>query len=113
MVVNFSVPIYNGVSRFGAQSGRGTGFRPIFVGLANLAGMLRFRSGDHALVIDGQKIGDMSAVTAQKVRLPVSLPRYPACSTQAPGPHSSLQGANAGSESLAPPSAQRRARHPS
>ncbi|MBX9588495.1 MAG: hypothetical protein K2X43_04265 [Hyphomonadaceae bacterium] len=60
----------DGVSRYGAQSGRGAGFRPIFVGLANLAGMLRFRSGDHALVIDGQKIGDMSAVTAQKVRLP-------------------------------------------
>lgn len=60
----------DGVSRFGAKSGRGGGFRPIFVGLANLSGMLRFRSGDHALVIDGQKIGDMSAVTAQKVRLP-------------------------------------------
>jgi hypothetical protein len=60
----------DGVSRYGAQSGRGAGFRPIFVGLANLAGMLRFRSGDHAFVIDGQKIGDMSAVTAQKVRLP-------------------------------------------
>jgi hypothetical protein len=57
----------DGVSRFGAQAGRGKGFRPIFVGLANLSGALRFRSGDHALVIDGQKIGDMSAVTAQKV----------------------------------------------
>lgn len=60
----------DGVSRFGAQSGRGKGFRPIFVGLANLSGALRFRSGDHALVIDGQKIGDMNFVTAQKVRLP-------------------------------------------
>ena len=60
----------DGVSRYGAQSGRGRGFRPIFVGLANLSGMLRFRSGDHALVIDGQKIGDMSAVTAQKVPIP-------------------------------------------
>lgn len=57
----------DGVSRFGALAGRGKGFRPIFVGLANLSGALRFRSGDHALVIDGQKIGDMSAVTAQKV----------------------------------------------
>jgi len=56
-----------GVSRFGAQSGRGMGFRPIFIGLANLTGVLRFRSGDHALVIDGQKFGDMNAVTAQKV----------------------------------------------
>jgi hypothetical protein len=60
----------DGVSRFGAQSGRGKGFRPIFVGLANLSGVLRFRSGDRGLVIDGQKIGDMSAVTAQKVRIP-------------------------------------------
>ena len=60
----------DGVSRFGSQSGRGKGFRPIFVGLANLSGALRFRSGDHALVIDGQKIGNMSAVTAQKVHLP-------------------------------------------
>jgi hypothetical protein len=60
----------DGVSRYGAQSGRGKGFRPIFVGLANLSGALRFRSGDHALVINGQKIGDMRAVTAQKVRLP-------------------------------------------
>jgi hypothetical protein len=60
----------DGVSRHGTQSGRGKGFRPIFVGLANLSGVLRFRSGDHALVIDGQKIGSMSAVTAQKVPMP-------------------------------------------
>ena len=60
----------DGVSRFGAQSGRGRGFRPIFVGLANLSGELRFRSGDHALVIEGQKIGDVQAVIAQKARLP-------------------------------------------
>ncbi len=60
----------DGVSRYGAQSGRGKGFRPIFVGLANLSGVLRFRSGDHSLVIDGQKIGDMSAVTAQKAPIP-------------------------------------------
>jgi hypothetical protein len=59
----------DGVSRFGAQSGRGAGFRPIFVGLANLGGALRFRSGDHALVIHGRKIGEMSTVTAQKVSL--------------------------------------------
>jgi hypothetical protein len=38
--------------------------------LFNLAGKLRFRSGDHALAIDGQMIGDMSAVTAQKVPIP-------------------------------------------
>lgn len=60
----------DGVSRFGAAAGRGRGFRPIFVGLANLSGALRFRSGDHALVIDGQKIGAVAATTAQKVRIP-------------------------------------------
>lgn len=57
----------DGVSRYGPEAGRGSGFRPIFIGLANLSGTLRFRSGDHALVIDGQKIADMSATTAQKV----------------------------------------------
>lgn len=57
----------DGVSRFGPSAGRGHGFRPIFVGLANLSGLLRFRSGDHALVIDGQAIDVMAAKTAQKV----------------------------------------------
>jgi hypothetical protein len=56
----------DGVSRFGPQAKRGHGFRPIFVGLANLSGSLRFRSGDHALVIDGQKIDKMVAKTGQK-----------------------------------------------
>jgi hypothetical protein len=56
----------DGVSRFGPQAKRGQGFRPIFVGLANLNGSPRFRSGDHALVIDGQKIDTMGTKTAQK-----------------------------------------------
>jgi anti-sigma regulatory factor (Ser/Thr protein kinase) len=56
----------DGVSRYGRQAKRGNGFRPIFVGLANLSGMLRFRTGDHALIIDGQKIDIVSAKTAQK-----------------------------------------------
>ncbi len=34
-----------GVSRHGANTGRGLGFRPLFIGLANLNGSLRFRSG--------------------------------------------------------------------
>ena len=42
-----------GVSRYGADSGRGMGFRPIFTGLMNLYGELRFRSGEHALTMDG------------------------------------------------------------
>jgi hypothetical protein len=45
--------ISEGVSRFGPNCGHGFGFRPLFVGLANLCGALRFRSGDAALTIDG------------------------------------------------------------
>lgn len=59
----------DGVSRFGSAANRGHGFRPIFVGLANLSGLLRFRSGDHALVIDGQMVEVVSAKVAQKARL--------------------------------------------
>jgi len=44
----------DGVSRHGSGSGHGNGFRPLFTGLANLNGALRFRSGDHALTIEGQ-----------------------------------------------------------
>jgi len=48
-----SLALTDGVSRFGTASGRGLGFRQIFVGLAYLNGTLRFRSDDHALTIDG------------------------------------------------------------
>jgi hypothetical protein len=43
----------DGCSRFGPNSKHGHGFRPLFIGLSNLNGELRFRSGDHALTIDG------------------------------------------------------------
>jgi anti-sigma regulatory factor (Ser/Thr protein kinase) len=56
----------DGVSRHGATAGRGHGFRPLFVGLANLSGALRFRSGDHALLIDGSSPSLMTARLAQK-----------------------------------------------
>lgn len=56
----------DGVSRYGPDGGRGYGFRPLFVGLANLNGRLRFRSGDHALLIDGQPPSLMTARIAQK-----------------------------------------------
>lgn len=59
----------DGVSRYGSAAKRGYGFRPIFVGLANLSGLLRFRSGDHALIIDGQTIDRMAAKLAQKSAL--------------------------------------------
>jgi hypothetical protein len=59
-----------GVSRFGSKASRGFGFRPIFVGLANIKGYLRFRSGDHALTIDGTKPSLTTARPAQKPILP-------------------------------------------
>ena len=43
----------DGVSRHGSHGRRGYGFRPIFIGLVNLYGELRFRSGDHAVTMDG------------------------------------------------------------
>jgi hypothetical protein len=43
----------DGVSRYGARSGHGRGFRPLFTGLANLNGALRFRSGTGVLTLDG------------------------------------------------------------
>jgi hypothetical protein len=56
----------DGISRHGLQSGRGLGFRPLFRGLANLNGVLRFRSGDYALTIEGQNPGMIPAKLWQK-----------------------------------------------
>ena len=58
-----------GVSRLGRGTGRGNGFRPIFAGLADMKGHLRFRSGDHALSIDG-RFELKSPALAQKGMLP-------------------------------------------
>ncbi|NGX95428.1 MAG: hypothetical protein G4V63_09445 [Candidatus Afipia apatlaquensis] len=44
----------DGCSRFGSDSKHGHGFRSLFIGLSNLNGALRFRTGDHALTIDGR-----------------------------------------------------------
>lgn len=60
----------DGVSRFGRDSGRGLGFRELFVGLANLNASLRFRTGDYALTIDGQSPTLVSATTTQKAPIP-------------------------------------------
>ena len=59
-----------GVSRHGRDANRGYGFHGLFVGLANLHGSLRFRSGDHALLIDGRSPTLVSARTAQKAQIP-------------------------------------------
>lgn len=56
----------DGVSRFGSNNLRGYGFRQIFIGLVNLRGHLRFRTGDHALTMDGRSPELATAVLAQK-----------------------------------------------
>jgi anti-sigma regulatory factor (Ser/Thr protein kinase) len=56
----------DGTSRFGRNTGNGFGFQGLFTGLANLQGFLRFRSGDHALTIDGRSPNLVSAKLAQR-----------------------------------------------
>ncbi len=58
-----------GVSRLAIDPDRGRGFRPIFVGLANVSESLRFRSGDHARELKRLEDGTIHAVTAQKSEL--------------------------------------------
>jgi hypothetical protein len=48
------IALTDGCSRFGPNSKHGHGFRSLFIGLSNLNGALRFRTGDHALTIDGR-----------------------------------------------------------
>jgi anti-sigma regulatory factor (Ser/Thr protein kinase) len=62
--------LMDGVTRYGKGTSHGTGFRPLFNGLANLNGELRFRSGDQALTINGRNAGSIPAQTWEKV--PVS-----------------------------------------
>jgi anti-sigma regulatory factor (Ser/Thr protein kinase) len=59
--------LVEGVSRYGTAAKRGKGFRPLFIGLANLNGALRFRSGDQALTINGVDAGNIPAQTWEKV----------------------------------------------
>lgn len=57
--------LQEGVSRYGRSGDRGNGFRDLFRGLGDLNADLRFRSGDHALMISGR--ADLrQAVLAQK-----------------------------------------------
>lgn len=58
-----------GTSRFGVGQGRGFGFRQMFLSLRALDVALRFRSGDHALTLDGQNPTLTDAVLHQKAPL--------------------------------------------
>jgi hypothetical protein len=49
-------------------AGRGTGFSQLFKSLASLNASLRFRSGDHALSIDGKSPTLVTAKVAKKPR---------------------------------------------
>jgi hypothetical protein len=60
----------DGTSRYGKSSGHGGGFRDLFRGLLNLSSALRFRSGDHALIINGVSPGLSMARVSQKTQLP-------------------------------------------
>ena len=57
-----------GVSRF-SESGRGLGFRPIFVGLANISSRVRFRSGDYGREFQRSADGSIPATTRQLARI--------------------------------------------
>lgn len=59
----------NGQSRYGRGLGRGWGFNTLFIGLANMNGVLRFRTEDHALVIDGVNPSLMTATLVQRAML--------------------------------------------
>jgi anti-sigma regulatory factor (Ser/Thr protein kinase) len=58
--------VSEGGTRYGPGSRHGYGFRPIFPGLAGYRGYLRWRSGDHALVIDGRNPIESSGELLQK-----------------------------------------------
>ena len=51
------------------EQGRGYGFSDLFVGLANLNSDLRFRSGNHALTIDGLSPTVVTSRLSQKVEI--------------------------------------------
>lgn len=58
--------VSDGGTRYGPGTMHGNGFRPIFQGLAGYRGYLRWRSGDHALVIDGRDPNAGSGALIQK-----------------------------------------------
>lgn len=63
-----SLALTEGVSRHGDVS-RGNGFRPLLVGLANISGFSRFRSGDHSYEIKRTTNGELETNVTQRVYL--------------------------------------------
>jgi len=62
------IALTDGASRYNDPL-RGHGFRPIFQGLTDLYGYLRFRTGDHAIVMDGTNPALATAQVSQKTRM--------------------------------------------
>ena len=62
------IALTDGVTRYNDPL-RGHGFRPIFQGLTDLYGYLRFRTGDHAIVMDGTNPALATAQVSQKTRM--------------------------------------------
>jgi anti-sigma regulatory factor (Ser/Thr protein kinase) len=60
--------LQDGNSRFGSDRG-GVGFHDLFVALANSSGLLRFRTGDYGLVIDGRSPNLVNAQLCQLANL--------------------------------------------
>lgn len=54
--------VRSGASRYGLGSGHGQGFNRLFLGLADTAALLRFRSGDALLELDGRSQSAMACV---------------------------------------------------
>jgi hypothetical protein len=79
-----------GISRHGLNRGRGLGFRPLFIGLANLNGELRFRSGNAALSMDGNDPIRIPQRISQKPNLRgffISTKCRPSTQQRVPSPH--------------------------
>jgi hypothetical protein len=57
-----------GISRY-SDPGHGFGFRPLFVGLANISRIIRFRSGDHGRILSRLEDGAIQARTTQLAKI--------------------------------------------
>ncbi|WP_425409309.1 hypothetical protein [Hyphococcus sp.] len=57
--------LQEGVSRHAEEPGHGFGFRPVFIGLANVSEYIRFRSGDHCREFFQKPGGSIDAHTKQ------------------------------------------------
>jgi hypothetical protein len=58
--------VSDGKSRFGTAAGRGMGFSDLTVGVANANALIRLRSGDYLLKLDGRGQGDITPECVQR-----------------------------------------------